>query len=74
MNLIIDTDSSQHGLTSACRQMTIFYGGQAHVFDDVHPHKVWPLLVSMTYLFIAFSEITTTTTTTTTTMTIALSH
>ncbi|KHN16492.1 Protein TIFY 8 [Glycine soja] len=31
--------SSQHGLTSASRQMTIFYGGQAHVFDDVHPHK-----------------------------------
>ncbi|XP_061346236.1 protein TIFY 8-like isoform X2 [Gastrolobium bilobum] len=30
---------SQHGLTSASRQMTIFYGGQAHVFDDVHPHK-----------------------------------
>ncbi|RZC15455.1 Protein TIFY 8 isoform D [Glycine soja] len=59
--------SSQHGLTSACRQMTIFYGGQAHVFDDVHPHKVWPLLVSMTYLFIAFSEITTI-------MTMALSH
>ncbi|KAJ1411006.1 Tify domain [Sesbania bispinosa] len=32
--------SSQHGLTSTSRQMTIFYGGQAHVFDDVHPHKV----------------------------------
>ncbi|CAJ1973763.1 unnamed protein product [Sphenostylis stenocarpa] len=31
--------SSQHVLTSASRQMTIFYGGQAHVFDDVHPHK-----------------------------------
>ncbi|XP_050882999.1 protein TIFY 8 isoform X1 [Lathyrus oleraceus] len=31
--------SSQHGLTPASRQMTIFYGGQAHVFDDVHPHK-----------------------------------
>uniref|UniRef100_A0A5B6ZV93 Protein TIFY n=1 Tax=Davidia involucrata TaxID=16924 RepID=A0A5B6ZV93_DAVIN len=30
---------SQHGLTSAGRQMTIFYGGQAHVFDDVHPNK-----------------------------------
>ncbi|ESW09065.1 hypothetical protein PHAVU_009G097300 [Phaseolus vulgaris] len=31
--------SSQPALTSASRQMTIFYGGQAHVFDDVHPHK-----------------------------------
>ncbi|BAT78214.1 hypothetical protein LR48_Vigan04g213500 [Vigna angularis] len=31
--------SSQPTLTSASRQMTIFYGGQAHVFDDVHPHK-----------------------------------
>uniref|UniRef100_A0A5B6ZWS8 Protein TIFY n=1 Tax=Davidia involucrata TaxID=16924 RepID=A0A5B6ZWS8_DAVIN len=30
---------SRHGLTSASRQMTIFYGGQAHVFDDVHPNK-----------------------------------
>ncbi|XP_019437691.1 PREDICTED: protein TIFY 8-like isoform X2 [Lupinus angustifolius] len=33
------TPPSQQGLTSASRQMTIFYGGQAHVFDDVHPHK-----------------------------------
>ncbi|QCE16196.1 hypothetical protein DEO72_LG11g3209 [Vigna unguiculata] len=31
--------SNQPTLTSASRQMTIFYGGQAHVFDDVHPHK-----------------------------------
>ncbi|KAJ6697914.1 PROTEIN TIFY 4A-RELATED-RELATED [Salix purpurea] len=31
--------SSRQGLTSASRQMTIFYGGQAHVFDDVHPNK-----------------------------------
>ncbi|OUZ99658.1 Tify [Macleaya cordata] len=30
---------SQHGLTSGSRQMTIFYAGQAHVFDDVHPNK-----------------------------------
>ncbi|XVF47926.1 hypothetical protein PTKIN_Ptkin03bG0148900 [Pterospermum kingtungense] len=30
---------SQQGLTSASRQMTIFYAGQAHVFDDVHPNK-----------------------------------
>ncbi|KAA8521737.1 hypothetical protein F0562_012410 [Nyssa sinensis] len=30
---------SRCGLTSASRQMTIFYGGQAHVFDDVHPNK-----------------------------------
>ncbi|KAJ6354592.1 hypothetical protein OIU77_005238 [Salix suchowensis] len=34
------TPASQRGLTSASRQMTIFYGGQAHVFDDVHPNKV----------------------------------
>ncbi|KAL3566184.1 hypothetical protein D5086_031599 [Populus alba] len=33
------TPASQKGLTSASRQMTIFYGGQAHVFDDVHPNK-----------------------------------
>ncbi|KAJ7966116.1 Protein TIFY 8 [Quillaja saponaria] len=33
------TPTSRHGLTSASRQMTIFYGGQAHVFDDVHPNK-----------------------------------
>ncbi|KAG2249889.1 hypothetical protein Bca52824_089517 [Brassica carinata] len=26
-------------LTSSTKQMTIFYGGQAHVFDDVHPNK-----------------------------------
>ncbi|XP_008445135.1 protein TIFY 8-like isoform X1 [Cucumis melo] len=31
--------SSRRGLASANRQMTIFYGGQAHVFDDVHPNK-----------------------------------
>ncbi|KAE9452252.1 hypothetical protein C3L33_15846, partial [Rhododendron williamsianum] len=37
------TPSSRHGLSSACRQMTIFYGGQAHVFDDVHPNKDWEL-------------------------------
>ncbi|XP_062163488.1 protein TIFY 8 [Alnus glutinosa] len=30
---------SRLGLTSGSRQMTIFYGGQAHVFDDVHPNK-----------------------------------
>ncbi|KAG9142031.1 hypothetical protein Leryth_009382 [Lithospermum erythrorhizon] len=30
---------SGHGLDSANRQMTIFYGGQAHVFDNVHPKK-----------------------------------
>ncbi|GAA0150573.1 hypothetical protein LIER_37136 [Lithospermum erythrorhizon] len=28
-----------HGLDSTNRQMTIFYGGQAHVFDNVHPNK-----------------------------------
>ncbi|XP_039117331.1 uncharacterized protein LOC120253112 isoform X2 [Dioscorea cayenensis subsp. rotundata] len=30
---------SCHKLSSVCRQMTIFYDGLAHVFDDVHPHK-----------------------------------
>ncbi|XP_022976180.1 protein TIFY 8-like [Cucurbita maxima] len=30
---------SQQGVDSNNRQMTIFYGGQAHVFDDVHPNK-----------------------------------
>ncbi|KAF8034657.1 hypothetical protein BT93_C0846 [Corymbia citriodora subsp. variegata] len=30
---------SRPGLTSESRQMTIFYCGQAHVFDDVHPNK-----------------------------------
>ncbi|KAA8549071.1 hypothetical protein F0562_000755 [Nyssa sinensis] len=35
---------SRHGLTSAGRQMTIFYGSQAHVFDDVHPNKVVQIL------------------------------
>ncbi|KAL9265407.1 TIFY 8-like protein [Drosera capensis] len=38
-----DPDSSnphsRHGLTSVSRQMTIIYGGQVHVFDDVHPNK-----------------------------------
>lgn len=32
--------SSRQGLASTTRQMTIFYAGQAHVFDDVHPTKV----------------------------------
>ncbi|KAM0932615.1 putative transcription factor TIFY family [Dioscorea sansibarensis] len=30
---------SCHKLSSDCRQMTIFYDGLAHVFDDVHPNK-----------------------------------
>ncbi|KAH7574188.1 hypothetical protein JRO89_XS03G0263500 [Xanthoceras sorbifolium] len=34
------TPPNRQGLTSAGRQMTIFYGGQAHVFDDVHPNKL----------------------------------
>lgn len=42
-NRISEPESStpfgRPGLTSASRQMTIFYGGQAHVFDDVHPNK-----------------------------------
>ncbi|KAK6927449.1 Tify domain [Dillenia turbinata] len=29
----------RQGLSSASRQMTIFYSGQAHVFDNVHPNK-----------------------------------
>ncbi|KAL3500437.1 hypothetical protein ACH5RR_039530 [Cinchona calisaya] len=33
------TSPSQHGFASAGCQMTIFYGGQAHVFDNVHPNK-----------------------------------
>ncbi|KAJ1438232.1 Tify domain [Sesbania bispinosa] len=40
---IVDPESStplsRHGLTSASCQMTIFYGGQAHVFDNVQPNK-----------------------------------
>ncbi|PWA70810.1 Tify [Artemisia annua] len=32
------------GSTSATCQMTIFYGGQAHVFDDVHPKKADAIL------------------------------
>ncbi|KAF7830237.1 Protein TIFY 8 [Senna tora] len=40
---VIDPESSippsRHGLASSSRQMTIFYGGQAHVFDDVNPNK-----------------------------------
>lgn len=28
-----------HGRQNVGRQMTIFYAGQAHVFDDVHPNK-----------------------------------
>ncbi|CAN6456268.1 unnamed protein product [Victoria cruziana] len=31
--------SSHKVLSSVNRQMTIFYAGQAHVFDDVHPKK-----------------------------------
>ncbi|XP_073303256.1 protein TIFY 8-like [Primulina huaijiensis] len=30
---------SQRATESAGRQMTIFYGGQAHVFDNIHPNK-----------------------------------
>ncbi|XXG56033.1 hypothetical protein AAC387_Pa03g3556 [Persea americana] len=37
----IETSSplSRHSSAPTSRQMTIFYGGQAHVFDDVHPTK-----------------------------------
>ncbi|XP_017254947.1 protein TIFY 8 isoform X2 [Daucus carota subsp. sativus] len=40
-NRIAETESStnQQGEALVSRQMTIFYGGQAHVFDDVHPNK-----------------------------------
>lgn len=31
--------ASRHESASGSRQMTIFYGGQAHVFDDVPPNK-----------------------------------
>ncbi|KAK4490939.1 hypothetical protein RD792_001659 [Penstemon davidsonii] len=31
---------SEVGTETSGRQMTIFYGGQAHVFDNVHPNKV----------------------------------
>nr|ATA66295.1 TIFY8 [Salvia miltiorrhiza] len=33
------TTPSRRGAESSGRQMTIFYGGQAHVFDNVHPNK-----------------------------------
>ncbi|KAJ4828254.1 hypothetical protein Tsubulata_012061 [Turnera subulata] len=33
------TPSSRQSLASPSRQMTIFYGGQAYVFDEVHPNK-----------------------------------
>lgn len=39
LSLSLSLDS-RHGMASMSRQMTIFYGGQAHVFDDVHPNKV----------------------------------
>jgi len=31
-------------VTSASRQLTIFYAGQAHVFDDIHPTKADAIL------------------------------
>ncbi|XP_054789160.1 protein TIFY 8-like isoform X2 [Prosopis cineraria] len=42
MNIIdleSSTPTSQNELRSASCQMTIFYGGRAHVFDNVHPNK-----------------------------------
>lgn len=30
---------SHYNMAPSTRQMTIFYAGQAHVFDDVHPNK-----------------------------------
>lgn len=39
-------------MTSSTKQMTIFYGGQAHVFDDVHPNKVILLSLCLnTFIF-----------------------
>lgn len=38
------TPLRRQGSTSATCQMTIFYGGQAHVFDDVHPKKADAIL------------------------------
>lgn len=34
---------SQQRPDSINRQMTIFYSGKAHVFDEVHPNKVFSL-------------------------------
>ncbi|KAI3702526.1 hypothetical protein L6452_28265 [Arctium lappa] len=34
-----NVDQHRQGSTSTSHQMTIFSGGQAHVFDDVHPKK-----------------------------------
>lgn len=55
--MLFGLDCSRHGSASSSRQMTIFYGGQAHVFDDVHPNKVCCLIVSETYLIILFNVI-----------------
>jgi len=33
-------DGSHQGASPASRQLTIFYGGQAHVYDDISPEKV----------------------------------
>ncbi|WMV34719.1 hypothetical protein MTR67_028104 [Solanum verrucosum] len=49
-----DLESSnpcRQGSSPAGSQMTIFYGGQAHVFDNVHPNKVCLLLYQITLLF-----------------------
>lgn len=37
--------------------MTIFYGGQAHVFDDVHPNKVCFLVICTCYIGKVFNVI-----------------
>eukprot|EP00252_Welwitschia_mirabilis_P023479 TRINITY_DN663_c0_g1_i1.p1 TRINITY_DN663_c0_g1~~TRINITY_DN663_c0_g1_i1.p1 ORF type:complete len:366 (-),score=80.22 TRINITY_DN663_c0_g1_i1:190-1287(-) len=36
--------SSSQGASCVSRQLTIFYGGQAHVFDDIHPSKADAIL------------------------------
>ena len=47
---IFSVSNSRHNLAYPSRQMTIFYAGQAHVFDDVHPNKVSSLLSTYSWL------------------------
>lgn len=56
-NYVIETSlcllhDSRQGSSSTGSQMTIFYGGQAHVFDNVHPNKVCLLLYLITPLIL----------------------
>jgi len=43
----LSVSDGRHNLAYSSRQMTIFYAGQAHVFDDVHPNKVSSLLSTL---------------------------